>query len=174
MWLSLRPPTSRPILPLPAKITFSKFENHGRLQQGLEIDFLARHGPHVPSRWAWPDVGWFGAGWPMLAAPASLAGVGIQVLGAITNDAKGNRMVTAGLVHAWRTRKRLPVAVLGMDDSSSTIRLASVADSRLRTIRDHGFERAGLVDISHLALEYGRGSSKVRVGHDTLAIQHLV
>ena len=72
-------------------------------------------------------------------------------------------MVTVGPVHVWRDRRRLLLAFLVMDDSSSTIRFASVAHSRLRKIRDHRFGRTDMGGIDPLALADGEDSSKFRV-----------
>ena len=84
------------------------------------------------------------------------------------NDAKGNRMVTVRLVHAWRNCERLLLVVLDMDDSSSTVRFASVANSRLRKIRDHCVGRADMGGVNPLALAHGEDASNFRIVHNPL------
>jgi hypothetical protein len=89
------------------------------------------------------------------------------------NAVASNRLVLVGVVHAWRDRKRLLVAVFDMDDSSSTIRFANVAHSRLRTLRDYRLGRTDLARIDPLALAHGENSSDFRVAHDLTGILQI-
>ena len=94
-----------------------------------------------------------------------MRGVGAPDSRSHDDDAESNRMVLVGLVHAWWDPKRLLLAVLDMDDSSSTLRFASAANSRLRRIRDHCFGRADMVGVKPQALAHGEDSSNFRVVH---------
>jgi hypothetical protein len=73
-------------------------------------------------------------------------------------------MVLIVLVYGPGYRQCLLVTVRDLDDCSSAVRLASMASSRLRTVRIHRLGRDDLGRNNHLALAHGQVSPNFRVG----------